>query len=374
MNKRIFLTISQLTGGGAERVVSVWASELAELGYDVGILLSCGAENEYPISDKVKIHAISPTYAQYRQLSLFQKIMQRRKLLKQEKPEYLISFLPHVQKLSMFASLGLGIKRIETVRVSPWHASSNKGLSKLLWKICYATGHKIILQSSDQAPYFGKRMQKKCVIIPNPISRSYIDHFKTDHSGNITRFIAAGRIATQKNYPMMIRGFAKVISAHAGENLVLDIYGAEDGQAAKELQQLIQTLHMEGNIFLRGRTPFIQKEYCSSDVYLMTSNYEGMPNALMEAMASGLVCISTDCKTGPRDLIEDGANGFLVPVGDVDALAECIQRVLQMSEKERIAMAQAARERILTYCSVENNTAALAKLLKLDRDCDERNF
>ena len=93
----------------------------------------------------------------------------------------------------------------------------------------------------------------------------------------------------------------------------------------------------------------------------MTSNHEGLPNALIEAMASRLVCISTDCETGPGDLIDHGVTGFLVPVGDSAGFAETIEKALKLSTDERTAMADAARSKMLKHCSLENSANVLCK-------------
>jgi glycosyltransferase involved in cell wall biosynthesis len=96
----------------------------------------------------------------------------------------------------------------------------------------------------------------------------------------------------------------------------------------------------------------------------MTSDYEGMPNALAEAMAIGLPSISTDCKTGPRDLIDDGKNGFLIPVGDAKALADRIEKVFSMTEQEKRELGENAREKIIKYCSEENSLKQLINLIE----------
>lgn len=365
MRLRIMLTTSVLTGGGAERVVSVWASELAEKGYDISLLLAGRTENEYPLSDKVKVYTIAPTYSEYQKLSKTQKILGRRAVLKSVRPNYLISFLPHIQVLSFFASAGLGIKRIETVRISPWRADYNHGLNKILWKLCFETGSGVVLQSKDQAGYFKKAVQKKCVVIPNPISEIYETSYKKFFQDNVTTLIAAGRLTEQKNYFMMIDAFALAIGQMQTANKpILKIFGAEDSSDyTKKLRAFIQEKGMEEQILLMGRSSHIEEEYASADVFLMSSDYEGMPNALAEAMASRLVCISTDCQTGPRDLIDHGQNGYLVPVGDVKAMAEAIKKACSMSKQQRMDIGDLARAKIMTYCSKENSIEKLCDLL-----------
>ena len=122
---------------------------------------------------------------------------------------------------------------------------------------------------------------------------------------------------------------------------------------------------MENNILLMGRTPSIEKEYINNDIFLMTSNYEGLPNALIEAMASRLICISTDCKTGPKDLIESGENGFLIETNNIEQLVSAIRLVLDMNNESQNEIAGKARDKILEYCSQTNSAEKLYQLLEL---------
>jgi len=360
--KKVLLAIPQLTGGGAERVVSVWANELDEKGFDVHILVFSPSQDEYYVRPGVKVKYLCPSVQEYLKLNYFGRISAIRKYLKTVNVDYVISFLPAMQVWMMLASIGLGCKRIETIRVNPWRISVTDKLQTLMWKMCYHTGYKIILQATDQQPFFTGWDQKKCVLIPNPISELYIQNYREALAEQPASFIAAGRIDRQKNYPLMIKAFARVCEKHP--ELTLRIFGKGDDAYVAKIQACIDELGMQNNITLKGRSPHMEEEYKKSQVFLMTSDYEGLPNALMEGMASQLICISTDCKTGPKDLIDHGENGFLVPVDNEDALVETMETVLRMSTDERIAMAKAAREKVLRHCSKENSLSVLCGLLK----------
>ena len=362
MVKTVLFAIPQLTGGGAERVVSVWANELNARGYKVSILLFRRAENEYYTSDSIRIAALAPTVEEYKALSFPKRFAKMRSVLKSEKPDYIISFLPAMQVWMMFTAIGLKTRRIETIRINPWRSSILNSPMKFLWLLAFHTGHKIIVQARDQIPFFSKRDQKKCVLIPNPISELYVENHKEAFDDEVTTFITAGRLSPQKNFPMVIEAFARI----AGENpaLKLKIFGAGDDAYTSLLKKKISDEGMENNVFLMGRTPHMEEEYKNADAFILGSDFEGLPNVLMEAMASRLVCISTDCKTGPADLVDDGVNGYLIPVGDTDALTEKIRAIVSMPKEERIAMADAARNKILTYCSQKNSVEKLCNLLK----------
>jgi glycosyltransferase involved in cell wall biosynthesis len=161
---------------------------------------------------------------------------------------------------------------------------------------------------------------------------------------------------------MMIDGFSEAF--HKNPSISLDIYGTGDELYIKEIESYIKARQMEQVITLKGRSPHMEEVYKHYDVFLMTSDYEGLPNALMEAMVSRLICISTDCKTGPKDLIEHGDNGFLIEVNDPRQLTQYIDRVMRMSREDREHMASKAREKVLTYCSQDASVNMLCALFR----------
>ena len=359
--KKVVFAIPRLTGGGAERVVSVWANELNSKGFDIRIVLFYRSKDEYFTSEEVEIYSLVDTLEEYMRLSFKKKWIGLRSILKKIDPDYIVSFLPAMQVWMMLASIGSKAKRIETIRVNPWKVSIPGITNKLIWKICYHTAYKIILQATDQKPFFSWFDQRKTVLIPNPISDTYLQEVVRCVPEHPTRFIAVGRLEPQKNYPMMIEAFSHLIKSN--NNISLRIFGEGEKSYMDYLETLIIENKVSGYVKLMGRTPRIEQEYNKSDIFLMCSDFEGLPNALMEAMASGLICISTDCKTGPRDLIDDGINGFLVSVGNVEEMSEIMNKILCMPVEIRQNISQNARKKILQYCSKENSVERLIKLL-----------
>lgn len=361
MAKKVLLTIGTLYGGGAERVVSLWANQLSEVGYDVSVLLFYRTENEYPVSDRVHVHTIGNDQNSYVGMGHMQKLRAIRQTVQRVKPQTVINFLPRMQIMMLAATAGMGLFRVETVRVNPWIILSDNTVERRLWKMCFHMANRILVQTPEQGEFFSKRLRKKCVVIPNPVSERYMDAYKQDHSAKVERFVAAGRIAPQKNYPMMIRAFGKAREKCPG--IKLSIYGTGEESYLQQLKALVRQLDLEDVVTFEGRSNEMHRELCCRDAFLMTSDYEGMPNALLEAMAVGLVCISTNCKTGPKDMITPGENGLLVDTGDVDAAAEAIIRVVSMGAAQREEMGSRARETILTLCSPENSLRRLEALV-----------
>ena len=358
--KHIVFAISSLHGGGAERVVSVWASALAERGYRVSVLVYARLENEYPMSEKVEVYPIAASEEECNALPMYKRLSRFRKALKERKPDLVISFLPVVQVYVALASIGLRIPRVETVRNNPWRGELLKTKFEKLWLWCFKSCQALILQSEDQKPFFSKAVQKKSVVIPNPINAFYVENGKTEYNAASHKIVAAGRLAKQKNYKMMIDA-VKFVSEEYGD-VSLKIYGI--GELEEKLNAYIREQGLEDVVRLMGRSNELYNVYKDVDLYVMSSDYEGMPNALAEAMAIGLPCISTDCKTGPRDLINDGENGYLVPCDDAEALAQKIKAIFSMSSEEQRAMGQRAREKVVTYCGEENSLRRLVDLIE----------
>jgi len=149
--------------------------------------------------------------------------------------------------------------------------------------------------------------------------------------------IAAGRLSSQKGFYYLVKSFAKVAAKHPDWQLHIFGHGAaEDG-----LRRLMKRLDVDDNVLLRGFTSELPTELGKASIYALSSRFEGFPMVLLEAMKVGLPAVSFDCPTGPRDLIDDGHNGFIVPLGDVDALARGIIELIE-DPPRRVAMGAAA--------------------------------
>ncbi|SEO64005.1 glycosyltransferase [Paenibacillus sp. OV219] len=317
VKKYLFVT-NALSFGGAERVVSILASGIAERGYDVHLILYEKVNEEYPISDKVTIHLL-PRIDVENRIKYFAKMLaaMRRKISEVD-PDVIIPFLPNQVIHFFIASRLMNIPFVATVRNNPFLYPDSKSI-RTIGKIVALLASGIFLQTEEQTGFFPRFAKRKTFVIPNPVSNDLIDcnYQNRDHIQEIATF---GRLSTQKNQHLLIEAFAMVHKTNP--SLRLSLYGA--GEEEQNLKALVGKLGVKDAVTFRGRVSNVGEALMSTDLFVLSSNYEGMPNALMEAMAVGLPCISTDCPTGPKDLIDHMKDGILVKSNNVSDLVSAI--------------------------------------------------
>ena len=359
--KKVLFSIGNLIGGGAERVVALWCGILAEKGYDVALYMAHRADGEYYVDPRVKIASTASSQKEFMAMSKTDRFKKNRRFIKGFAPDVIINFLPKMQIKMLVTSFGIPARRRETIRNNPW-IDTDVGRLRPLWNLCFKRADAIIVQTAEQAEYFSSREKKKCTVIHNPISAAFRDAKREEYAARATRFTAAGRLNTQKNFPMLIEAFSRV--AKDNTDICLDIYGNGSDEYTAYLQQCIDKEGMSRQIILKGRTDDVCAALMEHDCFIMSSDYEGMPNALAEAMATGMVCISTDCKTGPCDMIENGKNGYLSKTGNADDMERAIRQVLSMSKEDIEGMGKAARKSILELCDDEKNIKKLIEVIE----------
>lgn len=317
-----YLFISRtLAGGGAERFISLLASCLAKRGDQVNLLLYERLDNEYTIDNKVTIRLMRK-----RKMSIIDKIGRIKEmsdLLKIINPDVIIPFVDTVVICSYLANMLTKKTFIFTVRVSPWHEDGT-AFAKLARKLIAKNSSAIMIQNMEQSLFFPRAYRNKIFAVPNPVDELFLMSKGREYHNEITKIIMIGRIEYQKNYKIMIDAIKEIYDS--GRKVTVNIFG--NGSLEGKLIKYIEDMAMSNIVFYRGRTNNVEEELRKSDLFLMTSDYEGMPNSLMEAMATGIPVVSSDCMTGPKTLIKDGETGFLFNTGNISSLIQKLVYVI----------------------------------------------
>ena len=354
--KIVFLCYN-LINGGAQRVVSVFSNFLVR-DHDIIIVVKAREKNEYHIESQVKVisleNMIDGNNAVSREIKTVKVL---RNIFKEEKPDHIISFLGYETE-AYIATRGLSVKFITAIRNSPW-SSPAKLKKRVLRNLIVALSDACMVQNTGQMKYFPDFIRKKQFVISNPVNEEYIN-CDPHRYRQIQRVVTLGRLREQKNHILLIDAFAKVCNKINME-IYLEIYGI--GPMKNKLLERIAYHHLEDRIKIFPFTANALAVYQSADMFILSSDYEGMPNALLEAMAVGLPCISTDCRTGPSDMINDGVEGYLVPVGDVDLLSSKMLEIIT-SEDLAYEFGTRARKRILENNSPQVICSELVKRLE----------
>lgn len=316
--KLTFVT-STLHAGGAERVISLLANSFCQKGYEVEIVCINKHLVFYPIDEKVKVWFAED---EVKSLSILKKLFWLRNHIKNDRPDVVIAFMLEVYCVTLASLIGVSVPVISSERIDPHFFGRAKGL--LRWLLLRRTTH-LVVQTVRIKDFYSAKLQSRTTIIPNPVTDKV---FSLTPTLKQKRIIAVGRLAYQKNYPMMFRAFAKV--HHDFPDWQLVVYG--NGPQKDEIRGVIERLGMEGHIILAGKSDHVVEEMNKSSLFVMSSDYEGMSNALLEAVCVGLPVISTDV-SGARDLITEGVNGYIVPVGNERALTLALSSMLSSPEK-----------------------------------------
>lgn len=340
-SKKILFYINVLCKGGAERVLLQLADRFSRDGYKSIVVTSFEAGDEYELPEGVERISMEKNETQLPRLkkNVF-RIKKLREICKREKPGMVISFMQEPNFRSILATYGLPIKTIVSVRNDPNREYAG-WIGRMVGRCILPMADGCVFQTEEAKKWFPKRLQKKSKIIMNAVSQSFFDVSRE----NASNIITVGRLNEQKNHRMLINAFASIAEKHPNQNLF--IYG--EGDLRAHLEQMIETLHLQDRIKLMGNISNVPEVLASAAVFVLSSDYEGVPNALLEALAVGVPSVSTDCPCGgPKMLIEQEKNGLLVPVGNEQALVEAIDKLLANTTYAE-TLGSVAKERAKRY-------------------------
>ncbi|MBQ0036866.1 MAG: glycosyltransferase [Firmicutes bacterium] len=316
--KRVLFFICTLDDGGAQRVVSILSSNMAERGFDVEILKYYKSENIYPLSNKVKVTTVEEN-------TKTRNIIKNIKWMKhyfKSNADVIVSFLAKYNMMALLANKGNNIPIIVADRNDPRYVPNGKAL-RLLRNLLYKTADNVIVQSTDNYNYFSNIINR-CEVIMNPFSNKDMVGVALNANKEKT-IVSVGRLEKQKNQELLIRAFKKINIP----DYKLIIYG--EGSYRERLERLINELELEGHVLLPGSRKNILELIKTSKLFVMSSNYEGMANALAEAMCIGLPVISTKISAA-SDLIEDDKNGILVCIGNEEQLVNAMLKIINNND------------------------------------------
>ena len=317
--QKVLIIVNDLKNGGVERVLTVLSNHMAEKDFDVHMLAIASPYVTYPLSGKVKYEYV-PIMGIYKHVNLFKEFTIIWKIFKEINridPEWVIGFDDSIIIRSIPSAWLQRRKILVSERIDP---SIYSVPMKIVRQVAYDMADRVVFQTEDAKKFFPKRTQKKSVVIPNPISENL--PYRTEITNK--DIIMAGRLRAQKNVGLAIRAFAKFYPSHLDYRLV--VYG--EGEQLEELKQLAAEKSVAENVIFPGHVSDIHERMRSCAAYLSTSDYEGISNSMLEALAIGAPSICTDCPVGgARMFIKNNENGILVPVGDEKAISEAMAKI-----------------------------------------------
>ena len=327
---KISFVVPRMGGGGAERVMSLLANEFAKEN-DVSLITLVEGESFYPLDDKIRIESVGVSVnRKNRATAFFSKLLffpkaffVLRKKLKAQKCDVVVSMLKETDILVYLCrKSGLKFKHVCSERNDP---TTRKKMTRRILNKVYKSSDLFVCQGKTVYDYYSTVKDEKKKIIANPING---ENLPDRLVGERRRVVSVGRLDKQKNFPLIIKSFSKLPDKF--DEYILDIYG--EGPERPYLQGLIDDVKMTDRITLCGAKQNLLSLIRDADLFVLPSNYEGFPNALLEAMAIGLPVISTDFSTGiARELILP-ENGHVVPVDDEEKMIEALCELLEDSE------------------------------------------
>lgn len=332
-SKKLVFVTESLTHGGAERVLSTLVNELKGRGFSIVLILltTVGFPDFYRIAEGVKVYRLEemyPALARLRKfyflgfcLHLLMKTVWLRKLLWAisvgAKQSFLISFMTPPNVISSIATLGSDYRTILCERVYPQYESGL--LARIGRFLFYRFADVIAVQTDASRDWFGPKLANRISVIPNALSELPPSEGRPRQK----LILGVGRLVKQKRFDLLIKAFAQVSQELPEWNL--QIVG--EGSEASSLFALARKLKVDSRVEFLSVQKEIWKNYDRCGIFVLSSDYEGFPNVLLEAMSRGTPCISTDCFSGPRDLIVGGHSGILMPVANQAALERALLRL-----------------------------------------------
>lgn len=367
---RLTLVIPSLASGGAQRVLVLLAEGLLQNRHEVSVITLYGEDADfYKLPKRVKRLALniasnSPTLV-HAIGNNFSRISTLRKEICSLQPDIVISFLHETNILTLLALTSISIPVIISEHNNP-RLDNNGGLWDKLRILTYPRASRIVSCSKGVNDFFDWLPKAKRAVIYNPLTPIAKEQETTKipekFDSDKKLLVAMGRLTYQKGFDILLSAFNKIACKYPQWQLVI----LGEGELRQELENLRDKLGLNHQVSFPGRIknpfPFFKK----SEIFVLSSRYEGFGNVIIEAMACGLPVISTDCPSGPQEIINNEVDGILVPTEDVSALAKAIERLI-LNPEEATKLADTAKktvERFSLQLIVENWEVLIAEVSK----------
>lgn len=313
---KILLLITGMQSGGAERVMATLCNHLSQ-NHMVRLAIMKTAQSDYQLLDRVQVSA-----GNIQNKRLFQSVLFSKKEIDTWKPDIVLSFMTKTNIIAIFAKIMSKQKPpvVMAERANPYYTRGTLG--KLRDFLCrYADG--AVFQTEQARSYYKNIIKCSSVVLRNPLNPDFkVEPFQGRREN---RIVCVGRLSEEKNQILLMDAFSEI--AQRFPDYMLEFYG--DGPLKEALTRHIEELSMQGRIRFMGRKDDVQVLIRNASCFVLPSNSEGMPNALLEAMALGIPSIATDCPIGgPAFIIDNNENGILIPMNDKEALKAALIKCL----------------------------------------------
>ena len=326
---RIAFVLPTFSGGGAERVASLLCNYWVGKGHIVSAVTfeAVGTTPAYTLDGEVALHQIDCLNPSRRLTSRLgtniRRLFRLRTVVKELAPDVLVAFTTEANVVTLWATRGIGIPVIVSERNQP----VRPGLGLLIRaarRFTYPSAAAIVVQTDDIARWASQYLTIPIRVLPNPIQLTSPQALRRHGKPGEKRLVAVGRLVPQKGFDLLIGSFARIASKHP--DWTLSIYG--EGPDRDVLEAQIQKAGLEDRIALPGFHTEIDSALYRADLFVLSSRYEGYPNALLEALAAGCAVVATNCPGATAEILKQGKHGVLVPSENISALSSALNRAM----------------------------------------------
>jgi len=338
---KLTLVIPAITAGGAERVMVILANEWAKKNWQITLLTLDDGQSApfFPLDHRVNWQALNLMGVSGNAFAAITNNLKRlaglRSAIDRSQPDAVISFLDTTNVLTLLATRGLGLPVIVSERIDIGGQPIHPLWGRLRnWMYPFAAVLVVLTERTRQS--LSPSLRSRCRVIPNPVLPLPAERSLEILLSAGPKILAMGRLCRQKGFDLLLEAFARIRSHYPQWSLVI----LGEGPLHEDLQGRCDQPDLAGAVHLPGHVRSIAVVLQQCDIFVLPSRLEGFPNALGEAMAAGLAVIAADCPTGPREMIEEGHDGLLIPMDDIEALAEAMSQLMADPQlRHRLGMA-----------------------------------